>query len=78
MSTIELKNKVLQRLKTVKEPYLLEEILGLIEIESKREKILEIPEHYQERLEKSIAQKKAGNTIPNSEVEEGIEKWLYK
>jgi hypothetical protein len=58
--------------------YLLEEILGLINIESKHNEIVKIPSHYEEALNKSMSQKKSGNTIPNSAVEESIEKWLYK
>ena len=77
MSNAELRNKVLERLETVEEAHLLEEILGLLDIESKEE-VVRIPEHYKKKLEKSISQKKAGSTIPNSEVEESIEKWLYK
>lgn len=77
MSKLELKNKVIKRLETVDEVHLLEEILGLLDIESKGQ-IVKIPEHYKNKLEKSIAQNKEGKTIPNSEVEESIESWLYK
>lgn len=77
MSTAELKNKVLERLEGVEEAHLLEEILGLINLESE-DKVVKIPEHYKQKLEKSISQKNEGNTIPNSEVEESIEGWLYK
>lgn len=58
--------------------YLLEEILGLINIESKHNEIVKIPSHYEEALNKSMSQIKSGNTIPNSAVEESIEKRLYK
>ncbi len=77
MSTVELKNKVLEKLESVEEAYLLEEILGLLEIESKAE-IVKIPEHYKDKLDKSISQKRLGDTIPNKIVEESIEEWLYK
>ncbi len=77
MSTLKLKNKVIKRLESVDEAHLLEEILGLLDIESK-ERIVKIPEHYKNKLEKSLSQKTVGNTIPNKEVEESIEKWLYK
>ncbi|MFZ1790849.1 MAG: hypothetical protein WAT92_21170 [Saprospiraceae bacterium] len=77
MSSIELKNKVYKELESA-DDYLLEEILGLIDIESKKKEIIKIPDHYKEALENSISQIKSGNTIPNAEVEESIEKWLYK
>ena len=57
---------------------MLEEILGLINIETKHNEIVKIPDYYKEALDKSISQIKSGNTVPNSEVEETIEKWLYK
>lgn len=77
MSTAELRKKVFEKLESA-EDHLLEEILGLIELESASEEIITIPDHFKESLEKSIAQKKAGITIPNKEVEQSIEKWLYK
>jgi len=77
MSTAELKNKLLKRLEKVEEVYLLEEIMGMLDNESK-DGVVKIPEHYKVKLEKSIAQKQAGNTISNNEVEKSIEGWLYK
>jgi hypothetical protein len=77
MSSIELKSRVYKELESA-DDYLLEEILGLINIESKHNEIVKIPSHYEEALSKSTSQIKSGNTISNSEVEESIEKWLYK
>lgn len=77
MSTKELKSRVYKELESA-DDYLLEEILGLIKIESKHNEIIKIPSHYEEALNKSISQIKSGNTLPNAEVEESIEKWLYK
>lgn len=77
MSSIELKSRVYKELESA-DDYLLEEILGLINIETKHNEIVKIPDYYKEALDKSISQIKSGNTVPNSEVEETIEKWLYK
>jgi hypothetical protein len=77
MSSLELKNKVYKELESV-DDYLLEEILGLISIESNKNEIVKIPSHYKEALDKSMSQIKSGPTLPNAEVEENIEKWLYK
>ncbi len=77
MSSIELKSRVYKELESA-DDYLLEEILGLIDIESKHNEIIKIPSHYEKALNKSISQIKSGNTIPNAEVEKSIEKWLYK
>ena len=77
MSSVELKSRVYKELESA-DDYLLEEILGLIDIESKHKEIIKIPSHYEKALNKSISQRKSGHTIPNAEVEESIEKWLYK
>ncbi len=77
MSSTELKSKVYKELESA-DDYLLEEILGLINLESKHNEIVKIPRHYEEALNKSISQMKSGNTISNFEVEDSIEKWLYK
>jgi len=77
MSNIELKSRVYKELESA-DDYLLEEILGLINIESTHNEIVKIPDYYKEALDKSISQIKSGNTVPNSEVEESIEKWLNK
>jgi hypothetical protein len=77
MSSIELKTKVYKELESA-EDYLLEEILGLIAVESKSDEFIKIPEHFKEALDKSIAQMESGNTLSNVEVEKSIEGWLYK
>jgi hypothetical protein len=77
MSTTELKSKVFKELESA-DAYLLQEILGLINLELKQNEVVKIPSHYEDALNKSIAQMKSGNTISNAEVEESIEKWLYK
>ena len=77
MSDLKLKSKVIDRLQSINDAYLFEEILGYLNNES-IDNIVNIPAHYKEQLDNSIAQKKAGNTIPNSEVEKSIKLWLYK
>ena len=77
MSSTELKRKVYEELESA-DDYLLEEILGLINLQSKHNEIVKIPSHHVEDLNKSISQMKSGNTISNFEVEDSIEKWLYK
>jgi hypothetical protein len=77
MSSTDLKSRVFRELESADDS-LLEEILGLIAIETKHEEVVKIPDFFKEDLDKSILQMKAGNIIPNNEVEESIEKWLYK
>lgn len=77
MASTELKSRVYKELESV-DDYMLEEILGLISIESNRHEIVKIPIHYKDALDKSLSQMISGNTMPNAEVEESIEKWFYK
>ncbi len=77
MSSVELRNKVYKGLEEA-DDYLLEEILNLIESESKKDEIIKIPNHFKNALDISIAQMQSGNTIPNAVVEKEIEAWLYK
>lgn len=79
MSTVELRNKVINQLETVEENYILEEILNLIEFETNKDsEVFIIPEEHKVDLEISLAQKKAGQTIPNDHVKERVQKWLYR
>jgi len=78
MSTVELKNKVIKRLEDVNQPHLLEEILNLIEIETRSEEVFMIPEEHKADLEISLQQLKEGKTVPNEVVNERMQKWLYR
>ena len=78
MSTVELKNKVIERLKTVEESYLLEEILNLIKIETSSEEVFIIPEEHKADLKISLKQKQEGKTVSNEVVNRRVQKWLYR
>jgi metal-sulfur cluster biosynthetic enzyme len=78
MSTLELKNKVLERLQEVNQPHLLEEILNLIEIETTKEEVFIIPEEHKADLEISLQQLKEGKIVPNDVVNQRVQKWLYR
>jgi len=78
MSTVELKNKVIERLQGVNRPHLLEEILSLIEIETRSEEVFMIPEEHKADLEISLQQLKDGNTVSNQAINERVQKWLYR
>ncbi len=78
MSTVELKNKVIEKLEEVNQPHLLEEILNLIEVETRSEEVFMIPEEHKADLEISLQQLKEGKTVPNEVVNERVQKWLYR
>ena len=67
MSTIELKNKLKQKIDELNEDYLLEHLIGIIEAETSDE-IFEIPESHIKSIDIGLAQMKAGNTITNEQV----------
>lgn len=77
MSNTDLKSRIFKELESA-DDYLLEEILGLIDMESNQKEIIRIPEHYKDALEKSVLQIKTGITVSNTEIQESIDKWLYK
>lgn len=77
MSTIELKEKLIDQLNKIEETALLEHIMGILKFELS-EKTVKIPDFYEKRLDKSIEEKSKGQVKSNKEVEKGIEKWLYK
>jgi hypothetical protein len=77
MSTAELRKKVLKKIEQIDEDYLLEELLGVIEIETSDE-FFRIPEEHIKDIEIGLAQIESGNTIPHEEVRKNVEKWLGK
>ena len=76
MSTAELKKKILKRIEQIDEEYLLEELLGIIEIEE--EDLIEISKEHKDMLHIGLKQVEEGKTTPNEIVEKRIEKWLNK
>ncbi len=77
MSTIELKNKLKDKIDSLNEDHLLEHLLEIIEFETS-DKIFEIPEEHKANIEVGLAQIKAGRTITNEEVQRKIKEWLDK
>ena len=78
MSTAELKKKILKRIEQIDEEYLLEELLGIIEIEEEEEDLIEISKEHKDMLHIGLKQVEEGKTTPNEIVEKRIEKWLNK
>ncbi len=78
MAVLELKNQVKNRIETVNDEYLLEEILNLIDFESEKEEIFIIPVEHQKELEISTGQMRSGDTLSNEEVDAKVQKWLSK
>ncbi len=78
MAVSELKNLVKNRLDTVNDEYLLEEILNLLNFESEKEEIFDIPEEHRKQLEISLDQMRKGDIVSNEEVDAKVNRWLSK
>ena len=68
MSTIELKNKLKEKIEGLTEDELLEELLGIIELESYKSEVFKIPEEHKSGIEEGLQQIKDGKTKSHSEV----------
>ncbi|GLR17918.1 hypothetical protein [Portibacter lacus] len=77
MSTIELKNKLKEKIESIHEDYLLEHLIDIIEAETANE-AFEIPKSHMKSIDIGIAQIKAGNTYTNDEVMERVQQWSEK
>ncbi len=77
MSTIELREKVFKKLESV-DDYLLEEILGIIELENAKDEAFVIPEEHKKSIDIGLAQIDSGETITNEEVNKRVQEWLDK
>ncbi|HMR87989.1 MAG TPA: hypothetical protein PKD51_07540 [Saprospiraceae bacterium] len=78
MAVVELKNQVKNRIETVNDAYLLEEILNLIEFGAEKEEVFIIPKEHQKELDISLEQMKNGEIISNEDVNAKIQEWLSK
>ncbi|MDA8692704.1 hypothetical protein N9L92_01490 [Saprospiraceae bacterium] len=77
MSTIDLKNKLKEKIESLHEDYLLEHLIDIIEIETSN-KPFEIPESHKKSIDIGLAQIKAGNIFTNEEVMERVQQWTEK
>ena len=68
MSTVELKNKLKEKIEELNENYLLEELLNIIAMESSKGEIVIIPEEHKKGLEISLKQMDVGQTTSHKEA----------
>jgi predicted house-cleaning noncanonical NTP pyrophosphatase (MazG superfamily) len=68
MSTIELKNKLKEKIDALNEDYLLEELLSILELESTKSTVFNIPEEHKSGLKKSLQQMDEGLTTSHDQV----------
>lgn len=77
MSTVELRNKLKEKIEELNEDYLLEHLIGIIEVETSDE-VFEIPESHRKSIDIGLAQIKAGKTVTNEEVMKRVQQWADK
>ena len=77
MSTVELKNKLKEKIESLDEDYLLEYLMNIIETETSNE-AFEMPESHKKSIDRGLAQIKAGNTYTNEEVIKRVRQWSEK
>ena len=68
MTTVELRNKLKEKIEELNEDYLLEELLNIIALESDKSEVFKIPEEHKEGLKISLTQMDNGNTTPHTQV----------
>lgn len=68
MSTIELKNKLKEKIEELNEDALLEQLLGFIELESYKTDIFKIPTEHKAGIEEGLQQIKKGKTKSHKDV----------
>jgi hypothetical protein len=78
MSTLEIKKKLISKIKLTKNQNLLEEIYRLLELEYDDMEILELSEDQKKGILKGKTDIKKGKTITNEQADSEIDKWLKK
>ena len=78
MTTLELKNILKQKIDSVNDDYLLEELLSIIEVEGMTTDEFVIPSSHEDSVKKGLNQVKSKSTKTHNEVQDKVKKWLYK
>jgi len=78
MTTLQIKNKLISTIKTVKNPDVLEDLYRLLNIETEDIEKLKTPAHVKKAIAKGQKDIKEGHYFTNKEVEAEIDQWLKK
>jgi len=78
MSIIELKKKLINRIRESENPNLLKEVFRLLEIESEDIDIYKLSEEQKKGIDKAREEIKKGKFIPNDEADREIDEWLKR
>ena len=75
MSTVELKEKLKKKIEELNEDSLLEQLLGIIELESHKAERFEIPDEHKDGIKEGLKQIKEGKTKSHDEVMNKYKSW---
>ena len=75
MSTIELKNTIIEKLSQIDDPSFLKAIKTIVESKA-NEDVYKLSDFQKERIEESRVQMKLGQTISNETLQKEIKQWL--
>lgn len=76
MVNTKLKNKVLEKIKSIDQNEILEDVLDFLE--SGEMETFIVPSHHIPIIQSSLQDFEAGNIIDNTELEIEVKKWLLK
>jgi len=75
MSTTDLKNSLLNKIEQIQTDELLEQLLGIIELEAIKSEVFKIPKEYKAGIEEGLQQIKDGKVVSHSEVMDKYKSW---
>lgn len=77
MSTTELKERVLKKIETIQDDYLLEELLDFLDFETKKEPFV-LSKSQTSAIREAKLQIAKGEVFTNSQIDDEIDQWLNK
>lgn len=75
MSTVELKKKLKEKIEELYQDELLEQLLGIIELESIKSEVFKVPEEHKAGIEEGLQQIKERKTKTHEEVMAKYKSW---
>lgn len=78
MSTIELKERLIEKIQTTTNNSILEEVYRLLEIENRDLEVYLFTDEEKEKINLTRAQVKTGKYLTNDEANKEIDQWLEK
>ncbi len=76
MTKAQLKNKILEKIKNLENPDLLEEIYRFLELETSDLEVYKLTPEQQKSIEEGLEDYKKGNIMTDKDVNDEIDKWL--